>query len=85
MKLSSYTKDGTEHYGVVTDDGGIIDLTSRIGDTYPDLKSLIAGDGFAAATAAIVSGTDTPSTASTSPPLAAPEAPHAILPIALSG
>ena len=53
MKLSSYTKDGTEHYGVVTDDGGIIDLTSRIGDTYPDLKSLIAGDGFAAATAAI--------------------------------
>jgi len=51
MKLVSYTADGKQAYGIARDDG-IVDLTARIGDSYPDLKSLIAGDGFRAAQAA---------------------------------
>ena len=51
MKLVSYTADGKQAYGIARDDG-IVDLTARIGDTYPDLKSLIAGDGFKDAQAA---------------------------------
>lgn len=51
MKLVSYTADGKDAYGIARDDG-IVDLTARIGDTYPDIKSLIAGDGFKAAQAA---------------------------------
>ncbi len=51
MKLVSYTANGKQAYGVARDDG-IVDLTSRIGDSYPDIKSLIAGDGLEAAAAA---------------------------------
>lgn len=51
MKLVSYTADGKQAYGIARDDG-IVDLTARIGDTYPDIKSLIAGDGFKDAQAA---------------------------------
>jgi 2-keto-4-pentenoate hydratase/2-oxohepta-3-ene-1,7-dioic acid hydratase in catechol pathway len=51
MKLVSYTANGNDAYGIARDDG-IVNLTSRIGDTYPDIKSLIAGDGMTAAAAA---------------------------------
>ncbi|MEE8284464.1 MAG: fumarylacetoacetate hydrolase family protein, partial [Alphaproteobacteria bacterium] len=51
MKLVSYTVNGKQAYGIARDDG-IVDLTSRIGDSYPDIKSLIAGDGLEAAAAA---------------------------------
>ncbi|MEE8083684.1 MAG: fumarylacetoacetate hydrolase family protein [Alphaproteobacteria bacterium] len=51
MKLVSYTANGKHAYGIARDDG-IVDLTSRIGDSYPDIKSLIAGDGLEAAAAA---------------------------------
>jgi 2-keto-4-pentenoate hydratase/2-oxohepta-3-ene-1,7-dioic acid hydratase in catechol pathway len=51
MKLVSYTANDKQAYGIARDDG-IVDLTSRIGDSYPDIKSLIAGDGLDAAAAA---------------------------------
>ena len=57
MKLLSYIAGGEEAYGIVKDDG-VINLSSRIGGKYPDLKSLIAGDGLAEAEAA-VEGQDT--------------------------
>lgn len=42
MKLASYTKHGTASFGIVTDNG-IIDLGSRLGSRYKDLKALITG------------------------------------------
>jgi 2-keto-4-pentenoate hydratase/2-oxohepta-3-ene-1,7-dioic acid hydratase in catechol pathway len=48
MKLTSYRMNGEEHYGVVSGDG-VIGLSARIGDRYPDLKALIATDAFAEA------------------------------------
>jgi 2-keto-4-pentenoate hydratase/2-oxohepta-3-ene-1,7-dioic acid hydratase in catechol pathway len=51
MKLVSYTANGRDAYGIARDDG-IVDLTSRIGDSYPDIKALIAGGGLEAAQAA---------------------------------
>jgi 2-keto-4-pentenoate hydratase/2-oxohepta-3-ene-1,7-dioic acid hydratase in catechol pathway len=42
VRLNSYRHDGKEKYGVVRD-GGIVDLTRRIGDRYPTLKAAIAG------------------------------------------
>ena len=51
MKLVSYTANGKDAYGIARDDG-IVDLTSRIGGTYPDIKALIAGDGLEAAASA---------------------------------
>ena len=41
MKLASYLHKGHLSYGIVTDDG-LIDLASRLGGRYPDLKSLVA-------------------------------------------
>ena len=52
MKLVSYMSGGESAYGVATDDG-IVNLASRIGDKYPDLKSLIAADAFGEAAAAV--------------------------------
>lgn len=52
MRLLSYLVKGTPRYGVVVD-GDVVDLTARIGSTFPDLRSLIAGDGLAAARAAV--------------------------------
>jgi 2-keto-4-pentenoate hydratase/2-oxohepta-3-ene-1,7-dioic acid hydratase in catechol pathway len=40
--------NGEPRYGVGVD-GGIVDLSRRLGAKYPDLRSLIAGDGLAAA------------------------------------
>lgn len=48
MKLASYNISGKDSYGVVVD-GGIIDLGSRIGAQFADIKALIAGNGMAAA------------------------------------
>jgi 2-keto-4-pentenoate hydratase/2-oxohepta-3-ene-1,7-dioic acid hydratase in catechol pathway len=46
MKLVSYTANGKDAYGVVSGEG-IVDLSARIGGTYPDLKALLAGGGLA--------------------------------------
>ncbi len=51
MKLLSYIADGKQAYGIVKGDG-VINLASRIGAKYPDLKSLIAGGGLKEAEAA---------------------------------
>lgn len=40
MKIASYTSQHKRSYGIVTPDG-IIDLGSRLGERYPDLKSLL--------------------------------------------
>ena len=42
MKLISFTKDDRNSYGLLKGDS-IIDLGARLGDKYPDLKSLLAG------------------------------------------
>lgn len=41
MQLISFTKDGKASYGILTHDG-VTDLGARLGDRYPDLKSLLA-------------------------------------------
>ena len=48
MKLSSYKTAQGESYGIVTAKG-IVDLKRYLGNQYPDLKSLIAGNAFAQA------------------------------------
>ena len=48
MKLASYKTSNGAGYGVVTD-GGIVDLTRRLGKKYPDLRALIAGNALAQA------------------------------------
>ncbi|MDQ8728475.1 fumarylacetoacetate hydrolase family protein [Bradyrhizobium sp. LHD-71] len=52
MRLLSYLVDGEPRYGAVTD-GGVVDLTARIGRDFPDLQALIARDGLAAGRKAI--------------------------------
>ncbi|MGZ0246784.1 MAG: hypothetical protein ACKVH1_12655 [Alphaproteobacteria bacterium] len=52
MKIASYIHNGAESYGAVVDDG-IIDLRSRIGETYPDLLSLIQAQALDEAAAAV--------------------------------
>lgn len=42
MKLISYIYNEKEHYGILTEKG-IIDLTTRLGQQFRDLKALIAG------------------------------------------
>lgn len=45
MRFVSFYKRKAIHYGLV-DGSDVIDLVPLIGDRTPDLKSLIAGDGF---------------------------------------
>jgi hypothetical protein len=45
MRLASFKTPKGAGYGVVTDQG-IVDLGKRIGNKYPDLKALIAGQGL---------------------------------------
>ncbi|WP_367395458.1 fumarylacetoacetate hydrolase family protein [Pantoea sp. Ep11b] len=45
MKLASYSHKGRKSYGIFTDNG-IIDLESKIGQTYPDLKNLLQQDAI---------------------------------------
>jgi 2-keto-4-pentenoate hydratase/2-oxohepta-3-ene-1,7-dioic acid hydratase in catechol pathway len=51
MRLLSYLANGQPRFGAVVA-GGVVDLTQRIGSKFPDLRSLIAGDGLEAARAA---------------------------------
>ncbi|WP_022720333.1 fumarylacetoacetate hydrolase family protein [Rhodopseudomonas sp. B29] len=51
MRLTSYLIDNRPGYGAVIEKG-IVDLTKRIGDRFPDLKALIAADAASAAAAA---------------------------------
>jgi 2-keto-4-pentenoate hydratase/2-oxohepta-3-ene-1,7-dioic acid hydratase in catechol pathway len=51
MRLLSYLANGQSRFGAVVA-GGVVDLTRRIGSKFPDLRSLIAGDGLEAARAA---------------------------------
>jgi 2-keto-4-pentenoate hydratase/2-oxohepta-3-ene-1,7-dioic acid hydratase in catechol pathway len=53
MKLVSYTHEGKSSYGVLRVDGGIVDLASRIGQTYPTLLQLVQKNGYAAAQQAL--------------------------------
>ncbi len=41
MKLISFTKDGRSSYGILNGES-VTDLGARLGDKYPDLKSLLA-------------------------------------------
>ncbi|EOW1327776.1 fumarylacetoacetate hydrolase family protein [Klebsiella aerogenes] len=50
MKLASYLLNGVRSYGIVTDDG-IVDLGSRLGQRYGDLKVLLAGNAVTEARA----------------------------------
>jgi 2-keto-4-pentenoate hydratase/2-oxohepta-3-ene-1,7-dioic acid hydratase in catechol pathway len=52
MRLLSYLVNGKPGYGVAIA-GGVVDLAARIGSKFPDLQTLIAGDGLDAARAAI--------------------------------
>ena len=45
MKLVSYTRNGTRGYGAVVE-GGIIELQSKLGDRYPDLRAALSGDAL---------------------------------------
>ena len=45
MKLATFKTPQGSSYGAVTD-AGIVDLGKRLGNKYPDLKSLIAKDAF---------------------------------------
>ena len=49
MQLISFTKDDKASYGIL-EGNSITDLGARLGDEYPDLKSLLAG-GMDAASA----------------------------------
>jgi 2-keto-4-pentenoate hydratase/2-oxohepta-3-ene-1,7-dioic acid hydratase in catechol pathway len=51
MRLLSYFVNGQPCFGAAVA-GGVVDLTKRIGSKYPDLRTLIAGDGLEAARAA---------------------------------
>jgi 2-keto-4-pentenoate hydratase/2-oxohepta-3-ene-1,7-dioic acid hydratase in catechol pathway len=58
MRLASFrTAAQGASYGLVTDKG-IVDLRRYLGNQYPDLKSLIAGNGFAAAAKQLSSPAD---------------------------
>jgi 2-keto-4-pentenoate hydratase/2-oxohepta-3-ene-1,7-dioic acid hydratase in catechol pathway len=49
MRLASFSgTDGVARYGVIVD-GGIVDLHARMGDEFPDLRSLLAGPGLVTA------------------------------------
>ena len=54
MRLLSYLENRQPKYGAVAD-GGVIDLTARIGNEYRDLQTLIAQDGLNAARKAAAS------------------------------
>jgi 2-keto-4-pentenoate hydratase/2-oxohepta-3-ene-1,7-dioic acid hydratase in catechol pathway len=51
--LVSYTHQGKHSYGVLRNDGGIVDLASRIGQMYPTLLQLVQKNGYAAAQQAL--------------------------------
>lgn len=50
MKLASYLYQGRKSYGIATEHG-MIDLGRHLGQRYPDLKALLAGNALAQAQA----------------------------------
>ncbi len=52
MKLASYLLEGKAGYGVVMGNG-IVDLGRRLGNKYPDLRSMLGSAGLAQAQAAV--------------------------------
>ena len=52
MRLLSYLLDGEARYGAAVD-GGVVDLTRRIGRDYSDVKALIAANALADAQEAV--------------------------------
>jgi 2-keto-4-pentenoate hydratase/2-oxohepta-3-ene-1,7-dioic acid hydratase in catechol pathway len=46
VKISTYLNDGAETYGVVLDDGGIVDMGPRIGAKYATLKAVLEADAL---------------------------------------
>jgi 2-keto-4-pentenoate hydratase/2-oxohepta-3-ene-1,7-dioic acid hydratase in catechol pathway len=46
MQLCSYTVSSGTSYGVMREDGGIVDLGRLVGDRFPTLLGLIRGDGL---------------------------------------
>ena len=50
MKLTSFRLNGKDTYGTAAD-RGVTDLGARLGTKYPDLKALIAHNGYAEAKA----------------------------------
>jgi 2-keto-4-pentenoate hydratase/2-oxohepta-3-ene-1,7-dioic acid hydratase in catechol pathway len=57
MKLATFATAQGPSYGIVTG-SGIVDLKRYLGNQYPDLKSLIAGNGFSDAAKHLNSGAD---------------------------
>ena len=55
MKLASFRLNGTDTYGVVTDDG-IVDVGSQLGGRCPDLKAVLAQGALADVKAAAEGG-----------------------------
>jgi len=53
MKFVSYIHQGNNAYGILREDGGIVNLDSRIGKDYPTLLRLVQKNGFAAAKRAV--------------------------------
>jgi 2-keto-4-pentenoate hydratase/2-oxohepta-3-ene-1,7-dioic acid hydratase in catechol pathway len=45
-RFASYTRAGRSHYGMVTEQG-IIDLSTRFGDQWPDLMEVVKANAFA--------------------------------------
>ena len=52
MRLLSYLVDGEPRYGAAVD-GGVVDLTKRIGREFSDVKALIAANALAEAQEAV--------------------------------
>ena len=52
MRLLSYLLDGEPRYGAAVE-GGVVDLTRRIGRDYSDVKALIAANALADAQEAV--------------------------------
>jgi 2-keto-4-pentenoate hydratase/2-oxohepta-3-ene-1,7-dioic acid hydratase in catechol pathway len=52
MKLASYVLEGRASYGAI-EEGKVFDLGRRIGARYPDLRALVAGEGYEDAKRAI--------------------------------
>jgi 2-keto-4-pentenoate hydratase/2-oxohepta-3-ene-1,7-dioic acid hydratase in catechol pathway len=55
MRLLSYIIGGEARYGAALD-GGVVELSRRIGRDFPDLKALIARDGLQIAKKAVAGG-----------------------------
>ena len=49
MRLISYRHQEQNSYGALREDGGIVDLASRLGQAYPTLLALVQKNGYAAA------------------------------------